>query len=127
MKKYQHTVLTDSILCCFYSVYNTLGYGFLEKVYQRALCVELESRGISAVAEAPITVLYRGQVVGEYFCDVLVENNVILEIKATNSLIAKHEAQLLNYLKATPIEVGLLLNFGPDPQVKRKVYSNSGK
>ena len=127
MEERQYSVLTDSILCCFYSVYNTLGYGFLEKVYQRALCLELESRGISAVAEAPITVLYRDQVVGEYFCDVLVENKVILEIKATDGLIPRHEAQLLNYLKATPIEVGLLLNFGPDPQVKRKVYSNSGK
>ena len=127
MGKHQNSILTDAILCCFYSVYNTLGYGFLEKVYQRALCLELENRGISAVAEAPITVLYRDQVVGEYFCDVLVENNVILEIKATNGLIAKHEAQLLNYLKATSIEVGLLLNFGPDPQVKRKVYSNNGK
>ena len=127
MEKHQNAALTDSILCCFYSVYNTLGYGFLEKVYQRALCFEHESRGISAVAEAPITVLYRDQVVGEYFCDVLVENNVILELKATNGLMAKHEAQLLNYLKATPIEVGLLLNFGPDPQVKRKVFSNTGQ
>ncbi|MCF6265678.1 MAG: GxxExxY protein [Desulfuromusa sp.] len=127
MEKHRHSVLTDSILCCFYSVYNTLGYGFLEKVYQRALCFELESRGISAVAETPITVLYRNQVVGEYFCDVLVENSVILELKATDFLMAKHEAQLLNYLKATPVDVGLLSNFGPDPQVKRKVYSNNRK
>lgn len=127
MENHQHSELTDSILCCFYNVYNTLGYGFLEKVYQRALCHELKNRGIAAVAEAPITVSYRDHIVGEYFCDVLVENSVILEIKATNRLIAKHEAQLLNYLKATPIEVGLLLNFGPDPQVKRKIYSNGEK
>jgi GxxExxY protein len=125
MQNHKYTELTDSILCCFYSVYNTLGYGFLERVYQRALCLELETRGISAVAEVPIKVLYRDQIVGEYFCDVLVENIVILEIKATNELIPKHEAQLLNYLKATQVEVGLLLNFGPEPQVKRKVYSSN--
>jgi GxxExxY protein len=120
MEGFKNTALTDAILCSFYHVYNTLGYGFLEKVYQRALILELQSRGIAATAEAPISVLYRGHTVGEYFCDLLVENSVILEIKATGRLIADHEAQLLNYLKATHIEVGLLLNFGPEPQVKRK-------
>lgn len=127
MEDFKNMALTDAILCCFYHVYNTLGYGFLEKVYQRALLLELQNRGISAVAEAPISVLYRGQVVGEYFCDLRVENCVIVEIKATSRLVADHEAQLLNYLKATKMEVGLLLNFGPEPQVKRKAYSNSRK
>src|SRR6056297_180197 len=120
----KHKSLTDSILCSFYSVYNVLGYGFLEKVYQKSLLLELTSRGLSAQAEVPIKVAYRGQVVGDYFCDLLVEDKIILEIKSSKNLTIDHEAQLLNYLKATSIEVGLLLNFGPDPQIRRKVFSN---
>jgi GxxExxY protein len=114
--------LTDAVLCCFYTVYNTLGSGFLEKVYQNALLIELEKRGITARAQLPISVYYDGKGVGEYFADILVEDILIVEIKATSSILPEHEAQLLNYLKATGKEVGLLLNFGPSPQVKRKVF-----
>jgi GxxExxY protein len=113
--------LTETIICCFYTVYNTLGYGFLEKVYENALCMELEKKGLRAQCQHPITVFYNGSVVGEYFADILVEGEVILEIKAAACIIPGHEAQLLNYLKATGKEVGLILNFGPSPEIKRRM------
>lgn len=112
---------------CFYDVYNTLGYGFLEKVYENALILELKKKGISTVPQSPIHVLYDGEVVGEYFADILVQDSIILEIKATKNVHPEHEAQLLNYLKATDIEVGLLMNFGTRPEVRRKIFSNSRK
>jgi GxxExxY protein len=114
----------DSILKAFYAVYNVLGYGFLEKVYVNALCIELEKIGLAVKQQYPIIVLYGGKPVGEYFADLLVNNSIIIEVKAAKVLLAEHEAQLLNYLKATGIEVGLLLNFGPRPEFKRKVFSN---
>jgi GxxExxY protein len=119
--------LKDAVICCFYTVYNNLGYGFLEKVYENALMHEMEKRGIAAEAQFPVTVRYDGKVVGEYFADIAVRQSLIIEIKATRALLAEHEAQLLNYLKATNIEVGLLLNFGPKPEVKRKVFDNEKK
>jgi GxxExxY protein len=119
--------LTNLILCCFYNVYGVLGYGFLEKVYANALILELEERGVKAIAQSPIPVFYKSRIVGEYFADILVEGKVIVEIKSVRSLIPEHEAQNLNYLKATDVEVGLLLNFGPKPDVKRKVFENSRK
>ena len=115
----KHKELTDRVLCCFYNVYNRLGYGFLEKVYENALMVELGKSGLASRAQCPIKVHYDGYVVGEYIADILVADKIILEIKASRTLILEHEAQLLNYLKATEIEVGLLLNFGPKPEVKR--------
>ncbi len=124
---YKHKEITDAVICCFYEVYNTLGYGFLEKVYENALLIELEKRGIKAQAQFSVPVYYDGKLVGEYYCDILVEDVVIVEIKATRSLIPEHEAQLLNYLKATDKEVGLLFNFGPSPQIKRKVFDNTRK
>ena len=124
---YKHKDITELIIQAFYTVYNTLGYGFLEKVYQNALVIELRKLGLEVIPEAPIKVYYNGQVVGEYFADLLVAGLVIVEIKAVRTLAPEHEAQLLNYLKATPYEVGLLLNFGPQPQIKRKVYDNSRK
>lgn len=127
MEDRQYSELTDAIICCFYNVYNSLGYGFLEKVYENALLLELRKAGIPSESQVPITIKYLGEVVGEYFCDVLVDRKVIVEIKAARSLVPEHEAQLLNYIKATDIEVGLLLNFGGTPQVKRRVYSNSRK
>jgi GxxExxY protein len=127
MEDRQHSALTDAIICCFYNVYNKLGYGFLEKVYGNALAIEMKAQGISAVAQCPIAVRYEGQIVGEYFCDLMAEEKIIVEIKATKQLLPEHEAQLLNYLKATDIEVGLLLNFGPKPEVRRKVFRNSRK
>lgn len=124
---YKHSELTDAIICSFYTVYNTLGYGFLEKVYENALLMELTKRGISAVSQHPIKVYYDGAIVGEYFADILVGESVLIEIKAVRSLAPEHSAQLLNYLKATEIEVGLLLNYGVEPQIKRKVYENHRK
>ena len=127
MEGMQHSALTDAIICCFYSVYNKLGYGFLEKVYENALAIEMESRDIAVRAQFPIAVRYEGQIVGEYCCDLIVEERVIVEIKAAKQLLLDHEAQLLNYLKATEVEVGLLLNFGPKPEVRRKVFNNDRK
>ena len=91
------------------------------------MVIECEKEGVPVVAQAPIRVAYDGKIIGEYFADLLVDGKVIVEIKASNSLAPEHEAQLLNYLKATKIEVGLLLNFGPKPQVKRKVFDNFRK
>ncbi len=116
--------LTDTIIGCYYTVYNHLGYGFLERVYEKALSSELVERGLTVKAQQPITVMYKNLTVGEYFCDLLVDNKVIVELKASKTLLAEHEAQLLNYLKATDIEVGLLLNYGPKPEVRRKVFTN---
>lgn len=124
---YKHKDITELIIQAFYTVYNTLGYGFLEKVYQNALVIELRKLGLEVIPEACIKVYYNGQVVGEYFADLLVAGVVIVEIKAVRTLAPEHEAQLLNYLKATPYEVGLLLNFGPQPQIKRKAYDNTRK
>ena len=123
----KHKDITELIIKAFYTVYNTLGYGFLEKVYQQALVIELRKLGLDVIPEAAIKVYYNGQVVGEYFADLLVAGVVLVEIKAVRTLAPEHEAQLLNYLKATPYEVGLLLNFGPKPQIKRKVYDNERK
>ncbi|HYA01779.1 MAG TPA: GxxExxY protein [Syntrophobacteria bacterium] len=126
-KEGKYRKLTEEIIGAFYQVYNTLGYGFLEKVYENALIIELKKAGISALPQGSITVIYEGEVVGEYLADILVDNKVIVEIKAVKRLAPEHEAQLLNYLKATDIEVGLLLNFGPQPEVRRKVFDNYKK
>ena len=126
-KEGKHRALTEGIIKVFYKVYNTLGYGFLEKVYVNAIVIELVNAGIECVAQAPIKATYAGHVVGEYFADILVDNKVIVEIKAARQLSAEHEAQLLNYLKATDIEVGILLNFGTRPEVKRKILDNYRK
>ena len=124
---YKHSEITEKILAAFYAVYSALGYGFLEKVYANALKIELEKRGLKVDQEFEIKVYYGGQVVGEYFADLIVANSVIVEIKATKSLAQEHEAQLLNYLKATPYEVGLLINFGPKPEQKRRSFDNNRK
>lgn len=123
--KYQD--LTDKIIQAFYLVYNNLGYGFLEKVYENAMVIELKKGNISVIPQSPIKVYYDEQIIGEYYADLLIENNVIVEIKAAKSIAPEHEAQLLNYLKATDVEVGLLLNFGPQPEIKRKVFDNNKK
>ena len=124
---YKHAEITDKIIAAFYKVYNTLGYGFLEKVYENAMVIELCKQGLDVTAQAPITVFYECKVVGEYFADLVVANAVIIELKAAKDLADEHEAQLLNYLKATPYEVGLLLNFGPEPHFKRKAFENTRK
>ena len=118
---------TDEIIEAFYEVYNTLGYGFLERVYQNALYQELKRRGFDCKAQYPIKVFFKGQEVGEYYADVLVNECIILELKAVNTLCKEHELQLINYLKATDMEVGLLLNFGERPQIRLKIYTNDRK
>jgi len=123
----KHEDLTDGIIGAFFEVYNSLGYGFLEKVYENALCAEFKLRGLSFTQQQPIKVKYRGHVVGEYFADLLVEDSVIVEVKAVRTLLPEHGAQLLNYLKATECEVGLILNFGPKAKVVRKVLDNELK
>ena len=125
VNEYLHQELTAEIIRKFYIVYNKLGYGFLEKVYEKALKYELEKSGFQVQRQSPISVYYETLLVGEYFADLLVENKVILELelKAAEQLCEEHELQLINYLKATDIEVGLLLNFGKKPDVRRKVFS----
>jgi GxxExxY protein len=121
---FKHTDLTETVIKGFYTVYHALGYGFLEKVYRGAMAIELRKLGLDVIQEARINVYYGGEVVGEYFADLLVADAVIVELKAVKGVLPE---QLLNYLKATPYEVGLLLNFGPKPQIKRKAFDNSRK
>lgn len=120
--------LTSKIIRCFYTVYNQLGYGFLEKVYENALIIELQSNGLHAVQQAPIKVFYNERLVGSYYVDILVESICILELKAgEGGIILEHELQLTNYLKATEYEIGLLLFFGEKPSFKRKVFTKEHK
>ena len=119
--------LIDIILKQFYRIYNDLGYGFLERVYQNALYFALVEQGLKCETEKPIKVYHDGHVVGDYRADLFVEDSVILELKACEELNPAHEAQLINYLKATEIEVGYLLNFGKKAKFSRKVYSNNRK
>ena len=124
---FKYKELTEKIIKIFYRVYNKLGYGFLEKIYENAMMIEFRREGISAVPQSPIKVFYEGELIGEYYADILVDNKVIVEIKAEKRLTEENEAQLLNYLKATDIEVGLLLNFGTKPELKRKAFDNLRK
>jgi len=121
MKNYKHREITEKIIGAAQKVHNTLGYGFLEKVYQNALVIELQTLGFDVEVEQPIAVQYRGEIVGNYVADIVVDGKVILEIKAVKELSEIHEVQLVNYLKATGIEVGLLINFGRSVTVKRRV------
>ena len=123
----KHDDITKQIIQAFYTVYGVLGYGFLEKVYENALAIELRKLGLKVAQQAQIVVYYDRHEVGVYQADLLVADAVIVELKASRALVPEHEAQLLNYLKATPYEVGLLLNFGPKPQIKRKIYDNARK
>ena len=119
----EHADLTEKVLKAFYHVYNTLGYGFLEKVYENALIITLEKMGLDVEPQRRLIVYFEGQPVGEYWADVVVEGVLILEIKSASAICEAHEAQLINYLRATGIRVGLILNFGPKPQFARKVHS----
>ena len=127
MAELKHSEITGEIIQAFYEVYNSLGFGFLEKVYENALTLELRERRLTVIQQRPIAVYYKGTVVGEYFADLLVNDVVLVELKAASKIIDAHEAQLLNYLRATNIEVGLLLNFGEKPDHKRKLYTNDNK
>jgi GxxExxY protein len=122
-----HKEITDQILKAFYKVYNALGHGFLENVYESALAIELRQMGLQIKRQAPIKVYYGQHLVGEYFADLMVENKIILELKAAETIVQANVNQLQNYLKATEIEVGVLLNFGRKPEFKRRVFSNSRK
>lgn len=124
MTEYLHKELSSKIIEAFYTVYNTLGFGFLEKVYENALKLELELMNMHVEKQKPIKVNYKEVEVGEYFADLIVEEKIILELKAAEGLCEEHEFQLINYLKATDIEVGLLLNFGKKPEIKRKIFTN---
>ena len=119
--------LTDKILKVFYYVYNELGYGFLEKVYQNSLMIELQARGFQVEAQKQIKVFYKDKEVGEYYADIVVNELVILELKAADCMVKEFEFQLINYLRGTNMEVGLLFNFGKKPEFIRKVYENEKK
>lgn len=119
--------LTDAIIKTFYDVYNELGYGFLEKVYQNSLYLELRARGFQVEAQKQIKVYFKGIEVGEYYADLVVNDTIILELKAAEGIVEEFEFQLINYLKGTDKEIGLLLNFGKKPEFRRKVFENSRK
>lgn len=119
-----HKALTSEIINAFYTVYNVLGYGFLEKVYENAMVLELKKRGLKVQQQVPIKVKYEETTVGEYFADILVEDKVILELKAAEAISEAHIAQTNNYLKATRKEVGLVFNFGHKPTFERRVYTS---
>ena len=123
----RHGLLTKKIIGVFYEVYNELGHGFLESVYQRSLVLALEAVGLTARSKIPIPVWFHGHEVGHFEADILVENCVLLELKAARALHPSHRAQLLNYLRATEIEVGLILNFGEKPEFKRLIFDNLAK
>ena len=126
--KLLHPDLTEKIIGIYYDVYNELGHGFLESVYRNCMQIALSQAGLSVQREFPVPVWFRNQEVGQFRADLLVENLVLLELKAVQSLDRSHEAQLLNYLRATQLEVGLLLNFGSSkPQFRKIVFENAKK
>jgi GxxExxY protein len=126
-QNYIHVELTREIIGCAYEVYHKLGAGFLEKIYENALAIELKNHGLKVLQQYPVNVYYDDILVGEYYADLFVEDKVIVELKAVSELAKAHETQLVNYLKATGIEVGLLINFGDDIRVKRKIMQRNIK
>jgi len=122
-----HSDITEKIIKAFYKVNNSLGFGFLEKVYENSMVIELHKMGCKVLQQKNIKVYYEGEVVGDYFADLLIDDLVIVELKAAEAIHEDHEAQLINYLRATDIEVGLLLNFGKKAEFKRKVFANARK
>ncbi|MFK7972858.1 MAG: GxxExxY protein [Bacteroidia bacterium] len=126
-QNYNHSDITGIVIKAYYAVYNRLGYGFLERVYHNAMLIELAKYDLNAKSEFPIEVFYEGKKVGMYFADLIINDCVIVELKASKTLELAHEAQLTNYLRATFVEVGLLLNFGKSAEFKRKVHSMAYK
>ncbi len=124
---YKHSQLTEVIIGVFYEVYNELGFGFLESVYRRSMQKVLRERELTVEAEVPVPVFFRGEPVGDFRADLVVNHCVLLELKTAETIVMAHEAQLLNYLRATSLEVGLILNFGPKAQVRRLLYDNERK
>jgi GxxExxY protein len=123
----KHSGITDKVIGVFYDVYNELGCGFLESTYSHAMVIALRQFGLNAESEMPVPVWFRGEKIGQYFADILAEEKVILELKCARNLESAHEAQLLHYLRATQVEVGLLLNFGLRPQFRRLLFDNDRK
>jgi len=123
----KHSGLTSKIIGVFYDVYNELGHGFLESTYRAAMVLALKQSALTVAQEVGVPVWFRGEKIGQYFADMVVENTVLLELKAVRTLEPAHEAQLLHYLKATEIEVGLLMNFGVKPQFRRLLFDNPQK
>lgn len=126
-ENYLHKEITQKIIKAFYNVYNSLGFGFLEKVYENALKIELQEMGLLVEQQKHIKVFYKTLEVGDYFADLLIENLIIIELKAAESICEEHEAQLLNYLRATDKELGFLFNFGKKAEFKRKIFTNDQK
>ena len=123
-KSLKHEAITSAIIGCAFDVINELGTGFLESVYEKAMLLALHQKGLSAVAQHPIKVLFRGECVGDFYSDLVVEEKVIVELKAVKAVAPEHQAQIINYLNATGIEVGLLINFGT-PRLEYKRFSRS--
>jgi GxxExxY protein len=123
----KHESLSKIIIETYYEVYNELGYGFLEKVYENSFIIALQEKNIHGRRQVPIKVHFRNNNVGNYFADIIVEDIIIIELKAADSLCLEHETQLMNYLKATDIELGFLFNFGLKPEFKRKIFENEYK
>ncbi len=122
MKTLKHEELSKKIIGAAYNVHKELGHGFLEKVYKNALAVELEESGLNYVLESPLEVSFHGRIVGEYFADLIVEDKIVVEVKAVSKIQPVQEVQLVNYLKATSINVGLLINFGESVEIKRRIF-----
>lgn len=126
-RRYKYQEITEIIIGAFYEVYNELGHGFLERVYEEAMARVLRAKGVECRQQAAVPVWFRGDKIGSYEADLVVANAVIVELKACRALDSSHEAQLLHYLRATDIEVGPLLNFGPKPGVRRLAFDNQRK
>lgn len=122
---YKYSDITKLIISAYYQVYNKLGYGFLEKVYEKAMMIELHKLKLKCESQKSLKVFYDGIVIGDYYADLVVNDCVIVELKAVEAIAPEHEVQLVNYLKASEIEVGLLLNFGREPEFKRRVFSKN--
>jgi GxxExxY protein len=127
MAEILHHKLTRTLIGLYFDVYNELGYGFLEAVYERAYAIALGERGLRFARQFPIEVWYRDRKIGLYYADLLVENAVVVELKSARALEGAHESQVLHYLRATDVEVGLLLNFGPKPEFRRLIFTNDRK
>ena len=119
--------LSQKVIGVFYDVYNELGHGFLESVYENAMVIALRSKGLEVEQQYAVPVWFRGNRVGSFCADLVIERTIIVELKAVRSIDPSHEAQLLNYLRATDIEIGLLLNFGVKPEIKRRIFDNPRK
>jgi len=127
MTKLKHGELTEKIIGAFYEVYNELGFGFLESVYEEALKIVLEEKGLKVEQQIETPVWFRGKTIGAFKADLIVDEIVIIELKAVIRIINRHEAQLLHYLRVTDVEVGLLLNFGQNAEFKRLAFDNKRK